>query len=143
MENQLLAGDRVGIMDEADYRHWSRFGSVIGGPNDLVQPNGTVTMYTVQEDGRAGAVPMPANKLVKLGAPGESGQPGEWSAQCFPIDGERPGPAMYFRNGADALAFVRDFINAGLSDEKLHIHAPASATPEQRVQLKNAGVEIV
>jgi hypothetical protein len=136
MEDFLQAGDRVGIMDEADYRHWSRFGAVTGGA--------VGGAYPVQEDGHAMPVPVPVEKLVKLGPADENGAPGEWSVQVFPVDGERPGLPMYFRNSSDVRDFVRLFFGANLSDEKLHVRAPSSASAEDRAALKNAaGVDLV
>jgi hypothetical protein len=136
VDESLQVGDRVGIMDEADYRHWSRFGAVTAGPG-AASALAATGFYTVQEDGRDDPIPVSADRLVKLGPPDASGLPGELSVQCFPIDGERPGLPMYFRTSADVLQFVRLFFEAGVSDEKLRVRVPSSANAAELSTLKN------
>ena len=143
MDESLQAGDRVGIMDEADYRHWSRFGSVIAGLG-AVAPQSTPNLYTVQEDGHETPLPVSADRIVKLGPLDSAGLPSEWSVQCFPLDGERPGLPMYFRSSADVLEFVKLFFEAGVSDERLRVRVPASANAQEVSALKSqTDVELV
>jgi hypothetical protein len=78
--------------------------------------------------------------LVRLG---DSGEGDAWYAQCFPTDGEPPGPKMYFANPVDVVQFVREFQSASLSDERLHVHPGAAATPEQIAEVQAQGVQLV
>ncbi len=129
-------------MDEADFRHWSRMGVITGGPDMIPQPNGASVIYAVLEDDRPNTIPVPVEKLVKL-APPAAGGPSEWSAQCFPTNGDRPGLPMFFRNVDDLLIFIRQFSAAGLTDEKLRVRASPSATEDEKRRVRSAGVEVV
>jgi hypothetical protein len=137
---QLHVGDRVGIKDGADFLHWSRFGVIAGIADDREARDGSAMTFDVREDGEPEAVHMVSHLLVGLGQPGEQGGPGAWSAQAFPINGDRPGLMMYFENTADLLEFVVEFADQRL-DEKLKVHGPAW-TDEERTRLLDAGVEV-
>jgi hypothetical protein len=137
---QLHVGDRVGIKDGADFLHWSRFGVIAGIADNRETRDGSAMTFEVREDGAPEAVHMVSHLLVGLGQPGEQGGPGAWSAQAFPINGDRPGLMMYFENTADLLEFVVEFADQRL-DEKLKVHGPAW-TDEERTRLLDAGVEV-
>lgn len=124
----LRAGDRVGIKDSAEFTHWSRRGWIAEITDG---PDGGPVSCSVTPDGELDAVPMLPELLVKLGS-------GEWTAQAYPINGDAPGIPMYFANGADVLAFVRQFQSLQL-DETLKVHAPAVATDAERMAVKHAG----
>jgi hypothetical protein len=124
-------GDRVGIKDSADFAHWSARGSVVG-----VAEGG----FSVVADGEAEAVTVPRSLLVSLGPPGSEASLGEWVAQAFPLNGDPPGVPMYFANGADVLAFVRQFRAAEI-DETIKVRPPASATDAERQAVRTAGAQ--
>ena len=133
MTTELQPGDRVGIKDAPDFLHWSFFGTVQAGSFD---GEGVLVLA----DGAAEARPMLPGVLVKLGPDGEANA---WNAQCFPVDGDAPGPVMYFANHQDAMEFVSEFTRESLSDEKLHVHPGAAATPAELAILRDESVVIV
>ena len=124
----LTAGDHVGIKDSPAFSHWSVTGTVVQVHHAA---DGSISSVSVRVDGAPEGLPMLPELLVRPGA-------GDWAAQAFPMDGDAPGPLMYFAGAADALAFVRQFTDVE-KDETLKVTPPATAAASERDGIRAAG----
>jgi hypothetical protein len=129
------AGDHVGIKDAPEFTHWSRRGAVTGPAEPIP---GHPHMVNVVLDGGNQPIPMLAEVLVKLESSWDEPHSDEWFAQAFPMDGDAPGPKMYFATARDVLAFVGQFQSLKL-DEIIKVHAPGKATEAERAMLRAEG----
>ena len=68
---------------------------------------------------------------------------GRWFVQAHPVDGTKPDPPSYFPDFPATLAFVASFRQKATSRVILRVHVPASATYEERHQLKQHGADTV
>jgi hypothetical protein len=115
----FLPGDHVGIKDAPEF-------------------TGHPLMLNVIVDGGHEPIPMLAEVLVKLASSRDEPPSDEWFAQAFPVNGDAPGPKMYFANVHDVQTFVAQFVGLQL-DEVLKVHAPAYATEAEWAMVKVAG----
>jgi hypothetical protein len=133
------AGDHVGIKDSPEFTHWSRRGVVAGVAHGV---DGDPNRVNVVPDGAHDAVPMLQDVLVKLSSSGTQANSDEWYAQAFPVNGDAPGPKMYFASARDLQIFAAQFTGLSL-DETLKVHAPAWASDAERDMVRAAGGVVI
>jgi hypothetical protein len=66
----------------------------------------------------------------------------KWFAEIYSAGSGKPGKPTCFKDFAEALAFVKTFKKRPSSDV-MRVHAPASATDQERDELRALGAELV